>query len=686
VQFSPHYFEDPSLRIFAIFLFSSIPVFFNGGLENHPVEHTEPTMRFEVDYYKLCNTMDPSSTTANSNTTMDISSADCLRLILAHLTENSLHETARTLQRESGVGMAASLTHNWFQQAGTGQWATVLQGLAVLDRERAHLNASLLAGVHEMAILELAEAGDWNTAYAVFRLLQQDDSMASAFSDLASSSSKSKVTVSRSLEQKLAQLAAARQKDKDCAVPDDFYGSGSSKQARREELGQHLQDGVPRQPSQRLQTLIQQAIKWQAYTGQIPRIRQWWPDEEDDDDEGKQDPGDDKSRSHKKKKRKRKEFDLVLGEVSVDPMTVGTDIMGAAAVPIGKHITEDYASISFGKKSTCESAAFLTDGTGLVTGSSDGLIEIWDSKGKLRTDLEYQANDDLLGHDNGSGVTSLSISNDGQLLASGAADGTVNLWRMDTGKCLRSIETSAAKSGISCLAFSPQGSHILTASHDGTCREFGLRTARMLKEFRGHTSYLTSCAYQLIDSSSQLVVLTASGDGTVRIWNGQTADMLRILQPVSLGKHLSASGASIVLAEMSTTDRPAIHGLHPLHTPTDTMVVVPRGVRAFLVDYSGVILQTFQDSSSSDKVFVASTVSATNRWLYAVKEEGSCCVFDVATGKLEHTIREFGALSTSSSGGAAAEVSSLIHHCYKDVIAAFSNEKGQKKGKLVLWK
>ena len=78
-----------------------------------------------------------------------VSSADVLRLILAHLTECGLHESVRTLQRESGVGMAASLhsAAQWKQQAVTGQWAAVLQGLAVLDKDRARMDSALLAAV-----------------------------------------------------------------------------------------------------------------------------------------------------------------------------------------------------------------------------------------------------------------------------------------------------------------------------------------------------------------------------------------------------------------------------------------------------------------------------------------------------------------------------------------------------------
>jgi WD40 repeat-containing protein SMU1 len=125
--------------------------------------------------------------------------------------------------------------------------------------------------------------------------------------------------------------------------------------------------------------------------------------------------------------------------VQVDQRTVNDSIY-AADIPMESIPADPYATIRFGKKATAESAVFLPDATGLVTGSSDGLIEIWDAAQKyqqLRLDLPYQQAEELLGHD--TAITALAVSNDGLLLASGSTDGMVKVWRVDTGKCLRQI-------------------------------------------------------------------------------------------------------------------------------------------------------------------------------------------------------------------------------------------------------
>lgn len=601
---------------------------------------------------------------------LTIPADDIVRLIEAHLTEAGFHQTVKCLQKESGVGLAGLPQSNFGFHASSGQWAAVLRSLAMIDRQRARLSNDLIAETHEMAILELADEGDLPVAYATYRLVQKELEEAMVYDD----ATKQEMSRSRLLELKLASLASSRAKDPKAAAPKDFYGA-TGKQDRREDLGRRLQEAVPQQPKHRLVSLLQQAIKWQTYTGESPRVRQWW------DEEGEP----------SKPKRKRKVFDLVLGEAHVDEIPVGGPL--PHDTPLEPIPSDPYAVVKFGKNATAESAVFLPDASGLVTGSSDGLIEVWDPAQKfseLRMDLPYQQKEELLGHD--SAVTAMAVSNDGTMLASGSIGGELKVWRLDTGKCLRKIDAHS-RSTVSCLAFSPDGSQVLTGAHDGTSREFGLRTAKMLKEFTGHSSYVSCCAYST--GTSKPLVVTGSGDGTVRLFDRKSLDVLRIFRPVSLGvaSSLSAAGSSILTDPKSTTaadgGSPAIHSVIQLHTPASTMILVPRGYRAFLVNYVGAVLRVFQDDgATSDKVFVAATVSSTNQWLYAVKEDGMCCVFNVENGQLERSIRDFGAESTRmpKDSSSVAEISSILHHPNKSILAAFSNDKGQRKGQLVLWK
>mgnify|MGYP003887229673 CR=1 FL=1 len=654
--------------------------------------------------------------------------SDILRLIAAHLTECGLQESCRALRDESGIGMAGctrAVHANLKAWASTGQWGKILEAFSVLDNSllQRRKTASglknemevLISDVHEMAILELAEAGDIRLAYASLRVVEDEFDALAAEAGTGKSEKTNEHVLSRKrdLEQRLAALVSLRSMQVDAAdpssqdsskFPPNYYGSKFSKQERRDNIGKRLMDSIPVVPPCRLKSVIQQAIKWQAYTGLLPSIKELW-----DDDEGLVPDGQNtKNTTEKRRRKKRKLFDLVLGAVEVDAVNVGEPPL-EDSVPLDPIPSKQYTTIKFGKKTTAESALFVpvvcedgsaisasTTSFSLVTGSSDGLVEIYDAHDKyatLRMDLSYQENGELMGHDDAS-VLALAASNDGTMLATGGSDGEVKVWRISTGKCLRRISAHDRGSAISCLAFAPDGSHILTGSEDSNCREFGLRTTRMLKEFNGHSSFVHSCQYSLRkEGKHQLVVVTSAADGTVRIWNAKTSVVIRVLRPVSLGDSLSTVGSSLIVDHRSDQTSaaggcPAIHTVLQLHTPADTMVIVPRGLRAFLVSHHGTVIRAFEDDTSAGgKVFVAATISPSNHWLYCVTEAGVCCIFDVVAGKLEKSIRGFAEETTSKlKDGTQAEISGLVHHPQKGIVAAFSNDKIQRKGQLVLWK
>jgi LisH-like dimerisation domain len=110
---------------------------------------------------------------------MTIDSAEILRLIAAHLTECGLYEACRVLREESGVGSAGCLraVHaNFKTWASRGDWGTILESVSTLDQSRLPPASvsRLMADVHEMAILELAEAGEMRLAYAALRVVEDD--------------------------------------------------------------------------------------------------------------------------------------------------------------------------------------------------------------------------------------------------------------------------------------------------------------------------------------------------------------------------------------------------------------------------------------------------------------------------------------------------------------------------------
>ena len=68
------------------------------------------------------------------------------------------------------------------------------------------------------------------------------------------------------------------------------------------------------------------------------------------------------------------------------------------------------------------------------------------------------------------------------------------VFKIKTGQLLRKFD-SAHSQGITSLSFSRDGTHILSASYDGLARVHGLKSGKLLKEFRGHTSYVNHAIY-----------------------------------------------------------------------------------------------------------------------------------------------------------------------------------------------
>jgi len=467
----------------------------------------------------------------------------------------------------------------------------------------------LLVEVKEMTVLELCEV-DQKMAMLAFRALDNGENIFKG---------DQRIRVDRAL----------------MSAKEVSYGGGDgvTKQSRRDSIGKRLEKYIPTAPSDRLTSLITQALQWQRHTGTLPLT-----DPREHDDPSVIVPA---------------SFDLVTGL----PPTFATEAPDTLTKRSDADIfpSQQYGVVKFSKKTHAETVSFLPDGSGILTGSTDGFVEVWNhTTCKLRTeDLPYQANDEIMLHD--TNVLSVCSSPDGTMLGTGDSTGCVKVWGLMNGKCVRKFQEAHTK-GVLSLTFVKDGSRIISGSQDGLIREFGLRSAKMTQEYRGHGSYVTSI--QLVKNESMLI--SSSADATVKVWHCGTGDCLQTIALPSV----SGSAANAL----------SINTVLPLDEAGSALVLVPRGQVAYVMGREkGDVMREFKAERGD---FVCGCLSPRGKFFYAVSSEGGSTnllhCFDVASGATEKVMEvcDF-------------EVLGITHHPNKNILATWANEGN--RGKVKLW-
>ena len=234
----------------------------------------------------------------------------------------------------------------------------------------------------------------------------------------------------------------------------------------------------------------------------------------------------------------------------------------------------------------------------------------------MRKDLAYQAQDEYMMHD--TPVLSLAFSRDSELLASGAQDGCIKVWRIRTGDCVKTFAKAHAQ-GVTCLALSRDGTQVASGSFDAVGRVHGLKSGKMIKELRGHSTYLNAIAY----SPDGEKIVSGSSDGSVKVWGAKTSDCLHTFSPPA-----PAAGTEL-----------AIHSICFLPTNPDHLVIGNRSPHVYVMSTSGTLVQTLSSGKREGGDFVAATVTAQGHWVHCVAEDSNLYSFELSEGKLQNLLK-----------------------------------------------
>jgi eukaryotic-like serine/threonine-protein kinase len=240
------------------------------------------------------------------------------------------------------------------------------------------------------------------------------------------------------------------------------------------------------------------------------------------------------------------------------------------------------AYVLTGHRAAVLAAAFRPDNARLATASADGMVRVWDVAGRRQV---------LALSNQGGAAVSVVFSPDGKRIAAGGSStdlpylpakarpkgvgpppadpSWVKIWDGDTGAEILALH--GHRQGVRCVAFSPDGKRLATASEDGTVKVWDAAKGGELLTFTGHTKAFSSVAfspdgrflagagghatsgevnlwdaaggaaprplvghiaevYAVAFNHNGMLLASASWDGTVKVWNTATGQALFTLQ------------------------------------------------------------------------------------------------------------------------------------------------------------
>lgn len=211
-------------------------------------------------------------------------------------------------------------------------------------------------------------------------------------------------------------------------------------------------------------------------------------------------------------------------------------------------------------------------------------------------------------------------------------------------------------------------------------RIHGLKSGKMLKELRGHSSFVNEAVF----TPDGHGVLSGSSDGTVKLWALRSGECVATHKPLGGGE-------------------PAVNSLLLSPKNPDHFVVCNRTNTVVVMNMQGQIVRSFSSGRREHEggALVAAALSARGRLLYCAAEDLVLYAFDTHSGKLERTIN----VSVASRLARALPhtvphtvphtshprslplqihekaVIGLTHHPHQNLLATYSED-----GLLKLWK
>ena len=181
------------------------------------------------------------------------------------------------------------------------------------------------------------------------------------------------------------------------------------------------------------------------------------------------------------------------------------------------------------------------------------------SHGQRRGLRDGWAINTFTGHE--SGIKSISVSPEGNLVITGSYDGTFKIWDISTGKCIYTNRERLISNMTPSCVITSDGDKALTTSRENTLSLWELNTGQEIKKFKGHTKQIMSLA---ISSDSRLAI-SGGSDGSIRLWDIESGECIwsetphmESIETIAISQDntlfITADGASLKLWDLDKRD------------------------------------------------------------------------------------------------------------------------------------
>jgi len=162
------------------------------------------------------------------------------------------------------------------------------------------------------------------------------------------------------------------------------------------------------------------------------------------------------------------------------------------------------------------SVAFSPTDSLIATSSSDSTLRLWDGHNLSPIQPGY-------GH--WGRINSVIFSPDGRLIASASGDRTIRLWETASGRLTSILKDKNQQSGVDEIRFSPDGKQLASAHYDGAVCLWNSDNGELIRSISGHDGGVWAVAF----SPKGNTLATAGKDHKVRLWNVKNGALMQTL-------------------------------------------------------------------------------------------------------------------------------------------------------------